>query len=85
MKCSPALASKMSSGLAKPRISIGKLGECLKGVDPSQLRGMPGKLQASSLHDSLQRFVRTLVIHQYTLVWHLGIWPELICHRNNFG
>ena len=31
------------------RISIGKLGECLKGVDPTQLRGMPEKLQALPL------------------------------------
>ncbi|CAE7573177.1 pkd2 [Symbiodinium sp. CCMP2592] len=29
----------------KIEISIGKLGECLKGVDPTQLRGMPEKLQ----------------------------------------
>ena len=28
-----------------PRISIGKLSECLKGVDPSQLRAMPDRLK----------------------------------------
>lgn len=32
------------------RISIGKLSECLKGVDPQQLRGMPDKLKEIDLH-----------------------------------
>ena len=45
---------RVGSGHPRPRISVGKLGECLKGVDPTQLRNMPERLKAMIGSDKMQ-------------------------------